>query len=85
VDDNAADLFVRLAPVLSVRDLAAERDFYERLGLPVYYEGEEYPDFIAFGTDSVNFGIQPAAGENDPPSGYRFALEEQASPPSSAG
>jgi catechol 2,3-dioxygenase-like lactoylglutathione lyase family enzyme len=68
VQDDAAALFVRLAPVLNVRDLAAERAFYIRLGLPVYYEGDEYPDFIAFGNDSMSFGIQPATGENDPPS-----------------
>jgi hypothetical protein len=30
---NSADLFTRLAPVLNVRDVAAEREFYERLGL----------------------------------------------------
>ena len=61
-------LFTRLAPVLNVSDLAAERAFYESLGLPMIYEGDEYPDFIAFGTDAVHFGIQPAAQENDPPS-----------------
>jgi catechol 2,3-dioxygenase-like lactoylglutathione lyase family enzyme len=62
------DLFTRLAPVLNVSDLAAERAFYESLGFPVIYEGEEYPDFIAFGTDTVHFGIQKASGNNDPPS-----------------
>ena len=61
-------LFTRLAPVLNVSDLAAERAFYEKLGLPVIYEGEEYPDFIAFGTDSIHFGIQQAKRANDPPS-----------------
>ena len=61
-------LFTRLAPVLNVRDLAAERAFYEKLGLPVIYEGDEYPDFIAFGTDELHFGIQQASTENDPPS-----------------
>jgi hypothetical protein len=34
----------------------------------VIYEGPEYPDFIAFGTDTVHFGIQPTAADNDPPS-----------------
>jgi catechol 2,3-dioxygenase-like lactoylglutathione lyase family enzyme len=63
-----AALFTRLAPVLNVSDLAAERAFYEKLGIPVIYEGEEYPDFIAFGTDSIHFGIQQASRENDPPS-----------------
>jgi catechol 2,3-dioxygenase-like lactoylglutathione lyase family enzyme len=61
-------LFRRLAPVLNVSDLGAEREFYERLGFPVIYEGPEYPMFIAFGTDSIDFGIQQAAGPNDPPS-----------------
>ncbi|HEY1639455.1 MAG TPA: VOC family protein [Streptosporangiaceae bacterium] len=63
-----SDIFTRLAPVLNVTDLAAERAFYEKLGLPVIYDGPEYPDFIAFGTDSVNFGIQEAPAVNDPPS-----------------
>ncbi|MGI9005503.1 MAG: VOC family protein [Streptosporangiaceae bacterium] len=63
-----ADLFVRLAPVLNVSDLAAERAFYEQMGLPVIYEGPEYPDFIAFGTETVHFGIQKAPADNDPPS-----------------
>ncbi|GAB2665647.1 VOC family protein [Kribbella swartbergensis] len=61
-------LFTRLAPVLNVSDLSAERAFYEKLGLPVIYEGEEHPDFIAFGTDTIHFGIQQATAENDPPS-----------------
>jgi catechol 2,3-dioxygenase-like lactoylglutathione lyase family enzyme len=61
-------LFMRLAPVLNVRDLQAERRFYESLGIPVIYEGDEYPDFVAFGTDTLHFGIQSAAAENDPPS-----------------
>jgi catechol 2,3-dioxygenase-like lactoylglutathione lyase family enzyme len=61
-------LFTRLAPVLNVSDLAAERAFYECLGLPVIYEGPEYPDFIAFGTGTVHFGIQAAPADNDPES-----------------
>jgi len=68
VSEERASLFTRLAPVLNVRDLGAERTFYAQLGLPVIYEGPEYPDFIAFGTDTVHFGIQKAASDNDPPS-----------------
>ena len=49
-------------------DLGAERAFYEKLGLPVTYEGPAYPGFIAFTTDTVHFGIQKAEGANDPPS-----------------
>jgi catechol 2,3-dioxygenase-like lactoylglutathione lyase family enzyme len=68
MNEAAAGLYARLAPVLNVRDLEAERAFYEKLGLPVIYEGPEYPDFIGFGTDSVHFGIQRFDGRNDPPS-----------------
>ena len=67
MSQEPASLFVRLAPVLNVSDLAAERAFYEKLGLPVIYEGPEYPDFIAFGTGNVHFGIQRAEAANDPP------------------
>jgi predicted enzyme related to lactoylglutathione lyase len=65
---EAPDLFTRLAPVLNVCDLAAERAFYESLGVPVIYEGPEYPEFIGFGTERVHFGIQKATADNDPPS-----------------
>jgi catechol 2,3-dioxygenase-like lactoylglutathione lyase family enzyme len=65
---TAEALFSRLAPVLNVADLTAEREFYERLGFPVIYEGPEYPTFIAFGTESIHFGIQQASTQNDPPS-----------------
>jgi catechol 2,3-dioxygenase-like lactoylglutathione lyase family enzyme len=68
MNQKAPDLFTRLAPVLNVSDLAAERVFYEWLGLPVIYEGPEYPEFIGFGTETVHFGIQHAAADNDPPS-----------------
>ena len=68
MSQEAADLFTRLAPVLNVRDLAAERAFYESLGLPVIYQGPEYPEFIGFGTETVHFGIQKAPAGNDPPS-----------------
>lgn len=68
MSQETSKLFTRLAPVLNVRDLAAERAFYESLGLPVIYEGPEYPEFIGFGTETVHFGIQTAPGSNDPPS-----------------
>jgi catechol-2,3-dioxygenase len=73
--ETTSDLFVGMAPVLNVRDVAAERVFYESLGLPVVYEGSEYPDFIAFGTDSIHFGIQPASSAIDPPSVLTWQLK----------
>ena len=63
MSQDASKLFTRLAPILNVTDLAAERAFYEKLGLPVIYQGPEYPDFIAFGTDTLHFGIQAAPAE----------------------
>jgi catechol 2,3-dioxygenase-like lactoylglutathione lyase family enzyme len=74
VSANPSDLFTHLAPVLNVGDLPAERTFYESLGLPVTYEGDEYPDFIAFTTDSIHFGIQQAPVSNDPPSVLTWQL-----------
>lgn len=65
---QADEIFTRLVPILNVSDLAAERAFYASLGLPVTYEGDEYPDFIAFGNDALEFGIQKASSPNDPPS-----------------
>jgi len=65
---DPASLFTRLAPVLNVTDVPAERASCERLGLPVINEGTEYPDFIGFGTQTIHFGIQKAPAGNDPPS-----------------
>ena len=73
MSEERASLFTRLAPVLNVRDLGAERTFYEQLGLPVIYEGPEYPEFIAFGTETVHFGIQKAPAGNDPPSEHQLS------------
>jgi catechol 2,3-dioxygenase-like lactoylglutathione lyase family enzyme len=67
VPPDPPDLFLRLAPVLNVRDLPAERAFYQKLGIPIIYEGAEYPDFVAFGTDAIPFGLQVASTDNHPP------------------
>ncbi len=72
--ETPVEIFTRLAPILNVTDLAAERRFYESLGLPVTYEGAEYPDFIAFGTDALEFAIQAAPVPNDPPSVLTWQL-----------
>ena len=55
-------LFSRIIPILFVADLAAERDFYIRLGFHVTYEGPEYPDFSSLGNGSVEFGIERRDG-----------------------
>ena len=55
--EQKASLFERLIPILFVADLQAERDFYVSLGFTVTYQGVEFPDFIALGRDSIEFGI----------------------------
>jgi catechol 2,3-dioxygenase-like lactoylglutathione lyase family enzyme len=55
--DKKASLFDRLIPILFVADLDSERDFYVSLGFAVTYQGPEFPDFIALGHGSIEFGI----------------------------
>jgi catechol 2,3-dioxygenase-like lactoylglutathione lyase family enzyme len=59
---NMASLFDRLIPILFVDDLDAERDFYVSLGFTVTYQGTEFPDFIAIGHGSIEFGIERREG-----------------------
>jgi catechol 2,3-dioxygenase-like lactoylglutathione lyase family enzyme len=53
-----AALFSRIIPILFVGDLQAEREFYERLGFHVTYEGPEYPYFLSLGNGKIEFGIE---------------------------
>ena len=55
--EKQAFLYERLIPILFVDDLLAERDFYVSLGFIVTYQGAEFPDFIALGHGSIEFGI----------------------------
>ena len=55
--EKKTPLFERLIPILFVVDLHAERDFYISLGFTVTYQGSEFPDFIALGHGSIEFGI----------------------------
>jgi catechol 2,3-dioxygenase-like lactoylglutathione lyase family enzyme len=55
---RSAALLTRLAPILYVVDLEAERRFYEALGLHVTYEGPEYPNYIAIGNEILEFGLE---------------------------
>ncbi len=64
---DPSDLITRLVPILVVRDLDAERAFYEALGLRVTYEGPEYPDFIGLGNEAVEFGLERPKSPNDTP------------------
>lgn len=57
------ELFHMLWPVLSVRDLEGEKQFYLDLGFRIEYEGEEFPGFvsIAYG-ECVEFGLEQKDG-----------------------
>jgi catechol 2,3-dioxygenase-like lactoylglutathione lyase family enzyme len=57
-----SDLITKLLPILHVADPDAERRFYQQLGLRTTYEGPEYPDFIAVGNDSIEFGLSRRPG-----------------------
>jgi catechol 2,3-dioxygenase-like lactoylglutathione lyase family enzyme len=54
-------LYTRMVPILFMTDVAAERDFYVKLGFRVSYEGPEYPDFIALAYGSLEFGIEQSS------------------------
>lgn len=75
-----AALFSRIIPILFVGDLAAERDFYLKLGFKVTYEGPEYPDFMALGHGPVEFGIERrdyfSSGRPDTVLAWQFGVED---------
>jgi catechol 2,3-dioxygenase-like lactoylglutathione lyase family enzyme len=54
--------FNRLIPILYVRDLAPEVEFYQRLGFEISYQGEDFPGFIALRKDSIEFGLETRDG-----------------------
>lgn len=51
----------RLIPILFVKNLRAERDFYLNLGFSITYEGGEFPNFIALNYDTIEFGLEEHA------------------------
>jgi hypothetical protein len=44
-------------PILYVADPYAERDFFSRFGFETFYEGDEFPGFLAVNCGSVLFGL----------------------------
>ena len=78
---DPSELITRLVPILVVRDLDAERAFYEVLGLRVTYEGPEYPDFIGLGNEAVEFGLErPKSPGGSPPADGGPAREADGGP-----
>jgi catechol-2,3-dioxygenase len=64
----------KLIPILHVVDPSSERDFYERLGLRTTYEGSEYPDFIAVGNDTIEFGLSKRPDADPRSAGFTWQL-----------
>jgi len=55
-------VYTRLQPILYVRDLATEKEFYRKLGFSVAYEKD---DFAAMSyRDTILFGLQVKEGSN---------------------
>ncbi len=50
--------FNRLIPIIYVRDLDAEVEFYKNFGFEISYEGDEFPGFIALRCESFEFGVE---------------------------
>jgi catechol 2,3-dioxygenase-like lactoylglutathione lyase family enzyme len=72
--ETMSDLITKLVPILHVEDPDAERRFYEQLGLRTTYEGPEYPDFLAVGNDTVEFGLSRRPGASPAASGLTWQL-----------
>ena len=49
--------FEKLAPIIYVKDLASEVQFYQTLGFHISYQGDEFPDFIALAHGNIEFGL----------------------------
>jgi hypothetical protein len=58
-----------LHPILYVADPYTERDFFGRFGFETFYEGDEFPGFLAVKCGSVLFGLSGNKGQL-PPAAY---------------
>jgi len=56
--DSPAPRFAKAAPILYVRDLDAEVDFYLALGFEIVYRGEAFPGFVALGGHGFEFALE---------------------------
>jgi hypothetical protein len=72
---------VQLHPIMYVSDQYAERAFYELFGFQRWYEGEEFPGFLAVRHGNAIIGLQRASRESPAYSGglrWQFELETAA-------
>jgi hypothetical protein len=63
-------------PILYVADPQAERDFFGRFGFETFYEGDEFPGFLAVKCGPVLFGLSANKGRLSPAAyeGVRWQL-----------
>lgn len=65
---------MQLHPIMYVPDQYAERAFYALFGFTTYYEGEEFPGFLALQQGDAIIGFQR---ESDEDPAYREGLRWQ--------
>ena len=49
--------FIRFIPILYVRELDQEVEFYAHLGFEISYQGDEFPGFVALRNNNNEFGL----------------------------
>jgi len=59
---STAPRFVQKVTILGVRDLAAEIEFYEKLGWEVVFAEKEPPYFVCLGFAGLSFGLEVHEG-----------------------
>ena len=58
---KTAPEFIRLVPILFVKDLESEVGFYTSLGFEISYQGDEFPGFVALRSGGIEFGLEERA------------------------
>lgn len=50
--------FNQLLPILFVKDLESEVNFYKSLGFEISYQGKEFPGFVGLKSGDIEFGLE---------------------------
>ncbi len=50
--------FNQLLPILFVKNLESEIDFYKGFGFEISYQGDEFPGFVGLKKDNIEFGLE---------------------------
>ena len=68
--------FLRLVPILFVKDLESEVDFYTGLGFEISYQGDEFPGFVGLESGHFDFGLQEKADFRSKPGRSQLRLAD---------